>query len=67
MQFIRWCHYVLTACTSICKYIHVHNIYIVLYTDRLGPSGKHFLTVNLLHLFMDIFPPIVKHIQGISY
>jgi len=27
-------------------------IQIANYPDRLGPSGKHFLTVIILHLFM---------------
>jgi len=36
---------------------------IAYYPDRLDPSIKHFLTVIVLHLFMDyIFPPIFKYI-----
>jgi hypothetical protein len=27
-------------------------ILIAIYLDRLGPSGKHFLTVIVLHVFM---------------
>ena len=27
------------------------------YPDRLGPWGKNFLTVNVLHLFMVYSPP----------
>ena len=27
------------------------------YSDRLGPLGKHFLTVNVLHLLMALIPP----------
>jgi hypothetical protein len=37
------------------------------YPDRLGDSGKHFLTVIALHLYMAVFPPIVKYMQGIEY
>jgi hypothetical protein len=37
------------------------------YADRLGPWGKHFLTVNVLHLFMAPPPPPNCQIQTSNY
>ena len=53
------------SCLYVYIYIYIY-IYIVelhlfgrCYPDRLGPSGKHFLTVIELHLFyvLKIHPP----------
>ena len=37
------------------------------YHDRLGHSGKHFLTTTVLHHFMtSFFPPTDKYIRGLK-
>ena len=38
------------------------------YSDRLGPSAKHFVSVTVyIFLWLKFFPPFIKYIQGIMY